>query len=426
VAAHVVEIAALGKRYLLGEDRGAPTSLGESLAGRLGRLVGRRPAEPRDEVWSLRDVDLTIAEGEAVGLVGANGAGKSTLLKVLSRITEPTTGVCRTRGRVGSLLEVGTGFHPELTGRENVYLSGAIHGMSRRRVDALHDAIVDFAGIARFLDTPVKRYSSGMYLRLAFAVAAHLDADILLVDEVLAVGDAEFQRRCLGRMAEVERSGRTVVFVSHNLDAIQRLCPRAVWLEHGRVARDGASADVVDAYLGADADRAGETLLSGGRGVVELRRVAVTGVDGRPGEVLARDQPLTVEVDYVAHESVPGLALSVALQNLRDVRVVDESWVDRWPGGRGEAGSFRATMTIPPVLNVGDHTVSVWMGTGYEELVWADAVVRFRLDGDSQGRAERVTQLGADWRVVPAPAAPAVAVAARARTGADETDGSST
>jgi ABC-type polysaccharide/polyol phosphate transport system ATPase subunit len=399
MAANAIEVEGLGKRYLLGEDTAGRSSLGEVVTTRLSRAGRARARAEREEIWSLRDVDLTVAEGEAVGLVGRNGAGKSTLLKVLSRITEPTLGVSRTRGRVGSLLEVGTGFHPELTGRENVYLSGAIHGMARRRVDALFDDIVEFSGLPRFLDTPVKRYSSGMYLRLAFAVAAHLDADILLVDEVLAVGDAEFQRRCLGRMAEVERSGRTVVFVSHNVDAIGRLCPRAVWLEQGRVVADGPSADVVDAYLGADAQRAGEAVLPPGDGVVEVRRVAVTGRDGRPAEVLPRDEPFTIEVDYVAHEPVPGLALSVYVQNLRDVRVVDESWVDRWPEGYGEAGAHRASVVIPPVLNVGDHTVGVWLGTGYEELAWADAVVRFRLDGDSQGRAERATRLDAPWRV---------------------------
>jgi ABC-2 type transport system ATP-binding protein/lipopolysaccharide transport system ATP-binding protein len=203
----------------------------------------------RDEVWSLRDVDLDVAEGEAVGLLGRNGAGKSTMLKVLTRITDPTSGTVRTRGRVGALLEVGTGFHPELTGRENVYLNGAVLGMARSEIDRQYDAIVDFSGVERFLDTPVKRYSSGMYLRLAFAVAAHLQADIMVVDEVLAVGDAEFQRKCLGKMADIERAGRTVVFVSHNLDAIQRLCPRSVWLEQGRVALSGPTPEVLDAYL---------------------------------------------------------------------------------------------------------------------------------------------------------------------------------
>jgi ABC-type polysaccharide/polyol phosphate transport system ATPase subunit len=398
VPTNVIEIEQLSKRYLLGEDTAGRAGLGEAMLARLTRVVRKR-ADPREQIWSLRDVDLVIREGEALGVVGRNGAGKSTLLKIISRITEPTAGVCRTRGRIGSLLEVGTGFHPELTGRENVYLSGAINGMTQRRMDALYPDIVEFAGIERFLDTPVKRYSSGMYLRLAFAVAAHLDADILLIDEVLAVGDAEFQRRCLGRMAEVERSGRTVLFVSHNLDAIQRLCPRAIWLEAGRVVADGPSAEVVDAYLGVDANRAGETIIERGEGRVELRRVAVTGPDGKPSEVLARDDPITVEIDYVVHEPVPGLALSVSVQNLRNVRIVDESWNDLWPEGRGEAGAFRAAVTIPPVLNVGDHSVGVWMGTGFEEFVWADAVVRFRLQGDSQGRAERVTQLHAQWRI---------------------------
>ncbi|MDQ4131233.1 MAG: ABC transporter ATP-binding protein, partial [Actinomycetota bacterium] len=212
---NAVEVEALSKRYFLGEDHAAVRNLRETLAAgvqRIGR--GRRP---REEIWSLKDVNLHIPEGTALGVIGRNGAGKSTLLKILSRITEPTSGVARTRGRVGSLLEVGTGFHPELTGRENIFLNGAILGMPRREIERAFDEIVGFAGVERFLDTPVKRYSSGMYLRLAFSVAAHLEADILLVDEVLAVGDAEFQRKCLGRMASVEREGRTVVFVSHNL-----------------------------------------------------------------------------------------------------------------------------------------------------------------------------------------------------------------
>ena len=224
-SALAIDMKGIGKRYALGQDRRLNRSLPESVLRRLTKPSGRR-----DEIWSLRDIDLEVAEGEALGIVGSNGAGKSTLLKILARITEPTVGVSRTRGRIGSLLEVGTGFHPELTGRENVYLSGAISGMRRSRITSLYDEIVAFAGVERFLDTPVKRYSSGMYLRLAFAVAAHLDANILLVDEVLAVGVANFQRKCLGKMAGVEVSGRTVVFVSHNLDAVQRLCGRVLWL----------------------------------------------------------------------------------------------------------------------------------------------------------------------------------------------------
>src|SRR4051812_33843922 len=212
-AVHAIETEHLTKRYLLGQ--GQATTLREAIASRSGR------AAPR-EILSLDDVGLEVEQGEALAVIGANGAGKSTLLKILSRITEPTSGVSRTRGRVAALLEVGTGFHPELTGRENVYLNGAILGMTRRDIKRRYDEIIEFAGVARFVDTPVKRYSSGMYLRLAFSVAAHLEPDILVVDEVLAVGDAEFQRKCISAMASAEQAGRTVVFVSHDLDAITR------------------------------------------------------------------------------------------------------------------------------------------------------------------------------------------------------------
>ena len=209
----------------------------------------RRPATTIDDFWALRDVSFDVAQGEVVGLIGRNGAGKSTLLKILSRITDPTTGRVVLNGRVASLLEVGTGFHPELSGRENIFLNAAILGMSRAETARKFDEIVAFAEVEQFLDTPVKRYSSGMYVRLAFAVAAHLEPEILVVDEVLAVGDADFQKRCLGKMHEVSRGGRTVLFVSHNMAAIQALCSRAIWLENGAVAADGSVGDSVRRYL---------------------------------------------------------------------------------------------------------------------------------------------------------------------------------
>lgn len=238
----------LGKRYLLGEHHSFG-SLRESLITRL-RSLGRKKRDPESStIWALRDVSFDVAQGEAIGIIGRNGAGKSTLLKVLSRITEPTTGRAEIRGRVGSLLEVGTGFHPELTGRENIFLNGAILGMRRFEIRQRFDQIVSFAEVEKFIDTPVKRYSSGMYLRLAFAVAAHLDPEILLVDEVLAVGDSVFQKKCLGKMGEVARQGRTVVFVSHNLSAISTLCQRALWIDQGRVREDGRSETVVTDYL---------------------------------------------------------------------------------------------------------------------------------------------------------------------------------
>lgn len=201
------------------------------------------------EFWALREVSFDVREGDVVGIIGHNGAGKSTLLKILSRITEPTSGCVRIRGRVASLLEVGTGFHPELTGRENIFLNGSILGMTRREIQQKFDAIVEFSGVEQFLDTPFKRYSSGMGVRLAFAVAAHLDPEILIIDEVLAVGDAQFQKKCLGKMSEVAGSGRTVLFVSHNMAAVQNLCQRAILLDHGRIAGDGESESVIDQYL---------------------------------------------------------------------------------------------------------------------------------------------------------------------------------
>jgi len=246
-----IKVEHLGKRYKIGKQRVRYKSLRESLVSALSvplrRLQGQSDKE--DTIWALQDVSFEIKQGEVVGIIGRNGAGKSTLLKILSRITKPTTGRAEIYGRVGSLLEVGTGFHPELTGRENIYLNGAILGMTRREIDRKFDEIVAFSEMEQFLDTPVKHYSSGMYVRLAFAVAAHLEPEILVVDEVLAVGDAQFQKKCLGKMGDVAQSGRTVLFVSHNMAAIQRLCEYSIWLDNGRIMMFGNTPHVLDSYL---------------------------------------------------------------------------------------------------------------------------------------------------------------------------------
>jgi lipopolysaccharide transport system ATP-binding protein len=262
--APMISVENLSKRYLVGhrEQRGGQASyaalrdvIGQELRNfgrKAGDLLHGRQVVQGDtveEFWALKDVNFEVREGEVLGIIGRNGAGKSTLLKILSRITEPTAGRVTLRGRVASLLEVGTGFHPELTGRENIYLNGAILGMSRAEIRRKFDEIVAFAEVERFLDTPVKRYSSGMYVRLAFAVAAHLEPEILIVDEVLAVGDAEFQKKCLGKMNEVSRGGRTVLFVSHNMGAVTSLCTRVIWLNRGLSERDGSARDVIDDYL---------------------------------------------------------------------------------------------------------------------------------------------------------------------------------
>lgn len=250
-----ISIENIGKKYKLGLAAKKHQNFGEALIDvvkgpfkRFGTL-GEKSKTGDDIFWALKDISFEVAPGEVVGIIGRNGAGKSTLLKVLSRITEPTEGQAIIRGRVGSLLEVGTGFHPELTGRENIFLNGAILGMTRVEIRQKFDEIVDFSGVEKFLDTPVKHYSSGMYVRLAFAVAAHVDPEILIVDEVLAVGDAEFQKKCLGKMKDVAGGGRTVLFVSHNMGAVQSLCSRGIWLKDGKVVADNITEKVVNSYL---------------------------------------------------------------------------------------------------------------------------------------------------------------------------------
>ena len=288
-----IRVERLGKRYRLGEL--SSPLLAERLERALRvpmRLVrNRRPpsVRPSDEFWALRDISFDVEQGEALGLIGRNGAGKSTLLKIISRITPPTEGRARVGGRVGTLLEVGTGFHPQLSGRENVFLNGTILGMKRREIMRKYDEIVEFAGIERFIETPVKHYSSGMYVRLAFAVAAHLEPEILLVDEVLAVGDVEFQRKCLGKMRDVAGGGRTVVFVSHNLGAVQRLCSRTLLIEGGRLTADGPPAEVVATYLNRTSPeeasgraRVPEEAPRIGTGEARLREVEVSDMSGEP------------------------------------------------------------------------------------------------------------------------------------------------
>jgi ABC-type polysaccharide/polyol phosphate transport system ATPase subunit len=399
VGNNAIEVERLSKRYRLGEDRPG-RSLREALTSSARRVTGRAEPRSREQLWALRDIDLAVAEGESIGVIGRNGAGKSTLLKILSRITEPTAGVARMRGRVAALLEVGTGFHPELTGRENIYLNGAILGMTRRDIRRCFDEIVTFAGVERFIETPVKRYSSGMYLRLAFAVAAHLEPDILVVDEVLAVGDAEFQSKCLRRMESVEREGRTVVFVSHNLDAVNRLCQRAVWLDHGTVASLGPTTEVVDAYLGAQVARDFAASQAQG-GPVSLEDVTVTDLSGRSLDVFRRDRPFLVELRYTVRTPVPGLDLTAALVNARGVEVLNEHWSDTCPERIGHPGRYVARLEVPPVLNAGDYVIAVWFGTAYETFIWETAARRFRLEGDVKTRPHRAIALGLPWQVGP-------------------------
>ena len=364
--ASAIEVAGLGKRYRLGTDSAGYDTLRDVL-----RRTATRRRTQREEHWALRDLDLTVDQGEALGIIGRNGAGKTTLLRILAGITEPTRGEARTRGRVGALLDVGTGFHPELTGRENVFLSGAILGLRRAAVREKLDEIVAFAGMEPFLDTPVKRYSSGMRLRLAFAVAAHIEPPILVVDEVLAVGDAEFREKCLGRMAEIGRHARTVLFVSHDLGAITRLCSRAVWLDAGRLNLDGRAEEVVSAYLTANL---GAPLLAefdaDEREAVSITGVALRDEEGRLLTAAQRDQSLTVDLRWVARERIPGLDIAVRLLDESGVPVIDDARADHAEGLPGHPGTYRATVTLPGLLAPGRYVLGAWIGT--EQLTHAD------------------------------------------------------
>lgn len=304
---HAIVIERLSKQYRLRGVRSPYETLRESLQRAFTAparwLAGSQSRSGTESFWALSDVSAEIERGDIVGIVGRNGAGKSTLLKILSRVTEPTVGEARVFGTLGALLEVGTGFHPELSGRQNVYLSGAILGMTRREIQRRFDEIVAFAEIERFLDVPIKRYSSGMYTRLAFSVAAHLDPEILLVDEVLAVGDAAFQKKCLKRMESVSREGRTILFVSHSMPSVLRLCNRALLLEEGRLTRSGSPADVVSAYLQEGTGRCGERIWASrveapGNHVARLHAVRVLNQAGEVADAIEIRQPFTVELDY--------------------------------------------------------------------------------------------------------------------------------
>jgi ABC-type polysaccharide/polyol phosphate transport system ATPase subunit len=395
----VIELDGVGKRYRLGEHHGDGTDLRETVSRVVRRLRKREPPVVQ-ELWSLRDVSLTVFEGEAVGIVGANGAGKSTLLKVVSNITTPTEGRCRTRGRVGSLLEVGTGFHGDLTGLENTYLNGAILGMSRRDVTNRLDDIITFAGLERFMDTPVKRYSSGMYLRLGFAIAAHMDADILVVDEVLAVGDAEFQRRCLRKMSEVEKSGRTVIFVSHNMDAVARLCPTAVWLDRGSVRMAGPSDAVIAEYARSTLGTAAvQSFEFRPELAAQISAVRVTDGDHMSRDVVTTHEHAWIEIDLDVRETVASLDVGVLVSSAHGVNLLDEAHSDADNPPIGQPGTYRLRCPLPAVLAPGDYVVGVWLGTAYETIEMHSNAVQLSIDGDDAGRPERLFKLGLPWEV---------------------------
>ena len=406
-----IEVEGLSKKYRLGEYQAAYGTLRETVVHAGRRLTGREHHRASTELWALQDVSFDVPEGEVLGVVGRNGAGKSTLLKILSRIVSPTAGRAEIRGRVGSLLEVGTGFSAELTGRENIYLNGAILGMKRREIEDRFDAIVEFSGVETFIDTPVKRYSSGMYVRLAFAVAAHFEPEILFVDEVLAVGDAEFQARCLGRMEEFGNSGRTVIFVSHNMQAVAQLCDRAILLEGGRLVREGPSEEVVAYHLqtsaGAGSTRTWSADEAPGDDLVRLRSVRIVDEDGDSVDYVDVRRPVGIELAFtVLHGGgppvVPKLKVTTAGRVAFNAMDIDSRWHDSAP-----PGDYVATAWIPGnLMNEGlisvDAAVCSIDSPKLHHHVSVHEAVSFHVQDPIEGDSSRGTFTG-QWRGVVRP-----------------------
>lgn len=367
-----IRVEGLGKQYRIGGNVEAYRTLRDVISDAFSwpaRLL-RGELNYRDETfWALKDISFELEEGKVLGVIGRNGAGKSTLLKILSRVTEPTTGEAEIRGRVGSLLEVGTGFHPELSGRENIFLNGAVLGMRRQEIEAKFDEIVDFAGVEKFIDTPVKRYSSGMYLRLAFSVAAHLEPEILVVDEVLAVGDAEFQRKCLGKMSDVAEAGRTVLFVSHNMSAILRLTERAIVLDQGRIVYDAPTKEAVDYYMASGFSQSGERLWTADEVPATAKPFAPLALRIRDPRGVVVDnvqarEPLDVEVEYRLGEDIQGLRVGIYLLTLRGEVVftsfdTDDPKLFSQHGARA-VGHYVSRTQIPAnLLNEGQYVLGI-------------------------------------------------------------------
>jgi lipopolysaccharide transport system ATP-binding protein len=362
--ATAITVEGISKRYRIGELQSAYGTLRESLVSSARRLARFEHRPHYEEIWALRDVSFEVQEGEVLGIIGRNGAGKSTLLKILTQITSPTEGRATIRGHVGSLLEVGTGFHPELTGRENVYLNGSILGMKRSEIRRKFPDIVEFAGIEQFIDTPVKRYSSGMAVRLAFSVAAQLEPEVMLVDEVLAVGDAEFQRRCLGRMEDLSQAGRTVLFVSHQMQSISNLCDRAIQLDKGGIVSDGPAGEVVAKYLqsvggsGSQVSWPDPATAPGGRWV-RLRSVRVV-QDGSVADAVDVRRPVGIEIGFTVLMADVAMIPKIKVNNEQGqvaFNAIDTS--ERWHDPPAP-GDYVSTAWIPGnFLNEGFLTVDV-------------------------------------------------------------------
>lgn len=373
----IIEIKNIGKKYNITHQRGGYVALRDVLAGilknpfKFAKHKAKQIAgiNTKEEFWALRGVDLEIEKGDIVGIIGHNGAGKSTLLKILTGITPPTEGEIIMRGRVASLLEVGTGFHPELTGRENIFLNGAILGMTKKEIVRKFDEIVAFSGVEKFLDTPVKYYSSGMYVRLAFSVAAHMEPDILLVDEVLAVGDAEFQKKCLGKMEEVTQGeGRTILLVSHNMGAIQQICKKVIYLKNGRVEAVGETATIIDQYLGGSRAQAETTFTAKEGANAQLTKVSILDKVDMPSSRIPITEPFKITVEFNVNKELPNLVPSIYFYSQGDLLMVSSETDSTGTYTSYAPGKYTTTVSIPPFLfNVGSYTFGIYLHNPYME-----------------------------------------------------------
>jgi homopolymeric O-antigen transport system ATP-binding protein len=390
----------LGKKYRIGTTEVAPDMLREKISGAI-RSVGksakaalaRTPPMPNNagDFWALNDVTFEVRKGEKIGIIGKNGAGKSTLLKLLSRITEPSTGRISMRGRVSSLLEVGTGFHPELTGRENIFLNGSVMGMTRKQIKSRFDEIVDFAEIETFLETPVKRYSSGMFVRLAFSVAAHLEPDILLVDEVLAVGDNRFQKKCLNRISQISDEGRTIIFVSHTMAMIRSLCSRVLLLEEGSLVRDGPPNEIVEAYLRSSCMNQAVSLSGrtdrNGTGSARIKNILV---ESQVGDgVIRSDSELRIQLDYTGDTALPSVrvVLSIYEYSGAGLFVLDSGSSGTIFSGAPESGTFICE-TAPINLTPGYCYINVRLMSGETLIDQVASAVEFHIESSAKPGSE--------------------------------------
>ncbi|HEY1662533.1 MAG TPA: ABC transporter ATP-binding protein [Verrucomicrobiae bacterium] len=408
----VISVENISKTYRLGQIGGG--TLREDVARWMARLRGKpdpfvkigeehHARKMGEQFWALDKVSFQVKRGEVLGIIGSNGAGKSTLLKILSQVTCPTSGQIKIKGRIASLLEVGTGFHPELTGRENIFLNGAILGMTKGEIRNKFDEIVAFSGVEEFIDTPVKRYSSGMYVRLAFAVAAHLEPEILIVDEVLAVGDAEFQKKCLGKMQDVaEKEGRTVLFVSHNMAAVNRLCQTAVLMEGGNVAAQGGTASVIAKYLRFDTGEKTEFIPAPakpiGNETITLHSLIVKGADGSPGPTFAGSAAIKVEITYRVLKPTSGLRVGFHLHGADGTIIFNATDVDGKMTDETRShhpGLYASTCEIPAeLLNRGQYSITVGSDTPAGVSFYCENVVSFAIVPDHARDAREENRQG--------------------------------